>query len=277
MFRPSVLGIVESFLPRACLDQYREVRRQVMVAFSAEALGAISNPSERLTFIDKALRPPEPQLLDTCILQNLDWVDRQLEKKGSIAWDDAALLELVREYGVDLANDLVDLGILYKQFEERGGYPWLVCKVNSQEVSRLGGVRGSRLVEIAGFFGGHQDDLSNDTYPGVPVGMLTATGTAHVSPLILKGLGVSSVEDVFANDGPLSFLPDHGDRLVAGYAALANIPSVLTTDRRTFWKHRDRLRDLGVEVMRPSELCGLYEPYWEALSDEFARRRAVHS
>ncbi|MGN6548682.1 MAG: hypothetical protein ACTHJ3_02130 [Pararhizobium sp.] len=227
-----------------------------------------------MDLIDNALRPPEPQLLDTCILQNLDWVDRQLEDKGQVVWDDAALLNLANDYGVEIANDLVDLGVLYKEFEDRGGYPWLVCGVNSTEASRFGGARGLRLNDIVGFFGRHQQDISNKAYPGVPIGMLTATGLLRVSPLILKGLGVGSLDEVFAKDGPLSFLGDEGDRRVAGYAVVSNIPAVLTTDRKTFWKHRERLSDFGVEIIRPSELLVRYEPYWTALAGEFSRRRS---
>lgn len=245
-----------------------------MGAISEEILRAMSSPSERMDFIDSALRPPEPQLLDTCILQNLDWVDRQLEVRGQVVWDDAARIELATEYGVDMANDLIDLGTLYKHFENFGSYPWLVCRVNSAEASRFGGDRGSRLRDVIGFFGGHQEDLSSNAYPCVPVGLLGESSGVRVSPLILKGLGVRSVEEVLANSGPLSFLCDEGDRRVVGYALLANIPAILTTDRRTFWKHRNRLGDFGVEVMRPSELLALYEPYWAALSGEFSCRQS---
>lgn len=95
-----------------------------------------------------------------------------------------------------------------------------------------------------------------------------------MSPLILRELGVKSAEEVHTADGPLSFLADRGDRLVASHALLSNIPVVLTTDRKTFWGQRDRLLDLGLRVMRPGELLELYEPYWAMLEAEFARRRA---
>ena len=72
-----------------------------------------------MNLIEEALRPPEPQILDTCVLQNLDWIDRKLEAEGSVIWDDAAVADLERKYGVDLANDLIDLGILYKRNEIR--------------------------------------------------------------------------------------------------------------------------------------------------------------
>jgi len=58
-------------------------------------------------------------------------------------------------------------------------------------------------------------------------------------------------------------------------ALLSNIPVVLTTDRRTFWTRRDRLAELGLKVMRPTELLDLDEPYWEVLEEEFARHRKI--
>ena len=68
-------------------------------------------------------------------------------------------------------------------------------------------------------------------------------------------------------------MPDLGDRMLVAHALLANVPAILTTDRRTFWRYRRELRDLGVEVMRPKELLELYAPYWAALEYEFAQRR----
>jgi hypothetical protein len=242
-----------------------------MTASFEDILRDMSNPGDRMDFIDHALHPPEPQLLDTCILQNLDWVDRRIEQ--AVCWDDAAVAALTATYGEDMANDLLDLGAMYKHFEDLGGYPWLVCDVNASEASLLGGDRGIRLNDIIRFFNGHQDDLCNDAFPGVALGLLGEARAARVSPLILKGLGVASVEQVFLHDGPLYFLPDRGDRQVAGYALLANIPIILTTDRKTFWKHRAAMKEFGVDVMRPSELLALYDPYWDALRDEFQRRQ----
>lgn len=233
-----------------------------------------TDPGRRMDLIDEVLRPPEPQLLDTCVIQNLDWVDRQLEERGRIMWDDAALLGLSTQYGADMANDLVDLGILYKKFEFFGFYPWLVCETNFSEASLFRGDRGSRLRDILRFFDGHQEDLSGDSFPGIALGLLNGGKSARVSPLMLKGLGVNSVDDVFLCDGPLWFLRDEGDRRIAGHALLANVPVILTTDRNTFWKHRADLSEFGVEVMRPSDLLALYAPYWAALSVEFKRRRS---
>ena len=222
------------------------------------------------------LCPPEPQLLDTCVLQNLDWVDRQCEQSGAVVWDDQAIGELQRRYGPDLAVDLLDLGTLYKEFEARGGYPWLVCRTSIDEASQFLGGRGPRLRQLITFLTGHQDEWSDDSYPGIAKGLLSGSRPSRVSPLILKGLGVTSKEAIYSADGPLAFLPDEGDRMIAAYALVANIPVIMTTDLTTFWKHRRSLTALGVEVMRPSELLPLYESFWAALDSERAETRTPH-
>ena len=57
-------------------------------------LSTITCSERRFELIENALRPPEPQLLDTCVVQNLDWVDRQIELQGGrVIWDDASLEE----------------------------------------------------------------------------------------------------------------------------------------------------------------------------------------
>lgn len=228
--------------------------------------------ARRIEIIEQELCPPEPQLLDTCVLQNLDWVDHRIESDGPITWDDGAVADLTERYGAELANDLIDLGILYKEFEDRSGYPWLVSRAAQGEASLADGAKGVRLLSLLGFFRGHQDDWSDEAYPGIAKGLLFARRRIRVSPLLLRGLGVTSVDEIHSAAGPLSFLPDEGDRMVAAEALIANVPVLLTTDRRTFWKHRVELDAFGLAVMRPTELLKLYEPYWQALDEEFMRR-----
>jgi len=232
----------------------------------------VVDATRRIEIIEEDLCPPEPQLLDTCTLQNLDWVDRQIELNGPISWGHAAVADLAGKYGAELANDLVDLGVLYREFENRSGYPWLVSRVSEVEASFASGVKGVRLSSILDFFRGHQDDWSDDAHPSVAKGLLFAHRKIRVSPLLLRGLNVKFVDEVHSATGPLSFLPDEGDRMVVAGALIANVPVVLTTDRRSFWKHRVELEALGLAVMRPTELLKLYEPYWQALDDEFKRR-----
>lgn len=73
-------------------------------------------------------------MLDTSVLQNLDWVDRKLEgAEQGVDWDDKAVAELEGRFGKELAADLIDLGTLYKQFEHYGSYPWLISNAAVDE------------------------------------------------------------------------------------------------------------------------------------------------
>lgn len=242
----------------------------------ADRLAGEADPLVRMSLIDEALRPPEPQVLDTCVLQNLDWVDRRLEEAGGgVIWDDTSVADLEQQYGDDMANDLIAMGIMYKEFEHRSGYPWLVCRAAVEEAALLGGPKGERLRDLLRFLTGHQDEWTDDTYPRIAKGLLLSSGDARVSSLILRALGVTSADEVLSETGPLRFLSDRGDRMVAAQALFSNIPVVLTTDRATFWMHRESLIGLGLRVIRPSELLRLYEPYWAAMDAEFARRSAM--
>tara|TARA_R110002049_G_scaffold247690_6_gene422225 strand:+ start:26355 stop:27098 length:744 start_codon:yes stop_codon:yes gene_type:complete len=232
------------------------------------------DPVRRLKIIDDALRPPEPQLLDTCVLQNLDWVDRQIADRKDTSWCDEQYAALCGRYGQQLAGDLIDLGYLYKQFEWRGGYPWLVCETNFKEIGRARGIHAARLKDIVTFLHGHQDDWVPESYRGSTPGLLWRNGLKYLSPLMLKGLGINRPEQLFQSDGPLSILQDEGDRQIAGTAIYANVPAVLTTDRSTFWKHRNSLIDFGLLVVRPFELLQSYDAYWKAVDEEMERRRS---
>lgn len=250
--------------------QTKDAADSLVPAALQERLAAEPDAGRRIDLIDALLRPPEPQLLDTCVLQNIDWVDRHRER--GIPWCDTDEMNLTEKYGPELTDDLISLAILYTHFEDHSGYPWLVCNAASEEAGLLRGTKGERLMQLVEFLVGHQDEWTTDAYPGIAQGLLLSR-TQRVSPLILQALGVASVEEIHAPDGPLSFLPDRGDRLVTAYALVANIPAILTTDRKTFWERRDQLLPFGVQVLRPVELLDLYEPYWEALRGEFERRR----
>lgn len=131
----------------------------------------------RIEIIEQELFPPEPRLLDTCVLQNLDWVDRRIESGGPTTWDDEAVADLTERYGAELANDLIDVGILYKELEDRSGYPWLVSRTSQGEASLADGVKGVRLLSLLGFFRGHQDDWSDEAYSGIEKGAIVRSST----------------------------------------------------------------------------------------------------
>ena len=250
----------------------RELRTSPLGARLEHQIDAARRPE----MIEEKLCPPEPQLLDTSVVQNLDWVDRRIASDDPIAWDENAVADLTKRYGAELADDLIDLGILYKEFADRGGYPWLVSGTVQGEASLAGGSKGVGVMSTLEFFRGHQDDWCDETYPGLAKGLLFSSRRRRVSPLLLRGLGVTSVDEIHSATGPLSFLPDRGDRMVAAEALISNVPVVLTTDRATFWSQRADLVPLGLQVMRPTELLKLYEPYWHALDEELMRRRKEH-
>ena len=150
----------------------------------------------------------------------------------------------------------------------------MLCHYSLIEARRFKGFRLKRLESLNRFFSGFLEELPCDGYPGVAVGLLRAHNLNLVSPVLLKGAGIDRAEDMFLPDGPLSFLPDYGDRVIAGHAIFANVPAILTTDRTTFWNHRQRLAEFGVRVMRPTELLSMYETYWAALEKGAGGSRA---
>jgi hypothetical protein len=202
---------------------------------------------------------PEPLLLDTCVLQHLAWVERVLEEAGGhMEWNEEATSQLETRYGPDTAADLMDLGALWIDSQDNGNaLPWLVSPSAAAELARSGRQSAREAEDLRRYFEGHQEDWSSWSYPGVALGLLfeSATGgPARPSPLILRALGVADCDGIVASPGPLDFMRDRGDRLVVRDALLANVPGILTLDRRSFWAHRCRLEDLGVTVLRPSEL-----------------------
>jgi hypothetical protein len=201
---------------------------------------------------------PEPQLLDTSVVQALDWVDELRGAEAPFEWTADRVAELEALYGRRHAEELLDLGTLYARFEADGGYPWLVSQAAFLEITRLRDRKGRRLRDMFDFLAGHQEDWHHDVYPGVALGTLRPSRAWMPSALALRGLGVENVEQIVTDGGPLGFLPDEGDRRLMRDALLANIPAVLTLDGRTLWSHREALRPLGVEVLQPSELLRMY-------------------
>ena len=86
-----------------------------------ERLRAENNQRHRIELIEEALCPPEPQLLDTCVLQNLDWIDRQIQLSDSLIQGDDVTATLERRYGSDLAEDLIALTVMYRHHEYYSG------------------------------------------------------------------------------------------------------------------------------------------------------------
>jgi hypothetical protein len=152
-----------------------------------ERLAAETDPRCRMELIEEALRPPEPQLLDTCVLQNVDWIHRQSQLGHSFIRDDGETAKLERRYGSDLAEDLMALNVMYRQHQYHSGYPWLVCKTALEEAQLLRGAKGESLRQLIEFVVGHQEDWGNNAYPGVAHALLLAKRMSRVSPLDPSG------------------------------------------------------------------------------------------
>ena len=58
-----------------------------------EGLGQEVDAARRIEIIEQELCPSEPQLLDTCVVQRLDWVDHRIDSYGRIVWDDGAAMK----------------------------------------------------------------------------------------------------------------------------------------------------------------------------------------
>ena len=219
--------------------------------------------------IGRMIGPPEPMLLDTCLIQNIEWVWDRLETPEGGQWTDEQVTLLEKRFGRDFANELLSLGYLVDYFQYAGGFPWLVSRSSEAEIRANGRpvakkvLRGwTRLADAA-------DDWTPSSFRGVAPGVLRPVGEVLINPLILRGLGVSSIAEIVADGGPLHFLRDTGDRALARDALLASVPAILTSDLRSFWSHRQFLYGLGLEVWRPSDALDAYETQWAARKARF--------
>jgi hypothetical protein len=60
------------------------------------------------------------------------------------------------------------------------------------------------------------------------------------------------------------FRQDPFDRLLLLQYKMANCDAFLTIDKNTIWRHREKLAEMGISVLRPAEFWSLLEP-WAAL------------
>jgi hypothetical protein len=223
----------------------------------------IEYPSQRVG----AAGPPEPMLLDTCVIQNLDWVHQrsiEIEAHNSDEpfWSETRYRDLQDRYGEDLAGDLLDLGRLVQHFEDAGGFPWLVSASARGEFERVVSDRQVSLLDGWRHLRGLQEEWHVDAYAGVTPSVLDPSEPARINPLILRGLGVSCVDEIDDPAGPLRFLRDAGDRALVRDALVSGTPAILTTDVRSFWARRIELYEFGVEVWRPSHVLAAYRRKW---------------
>lgn len=214
-------------------------------------------PSQR----QPMLGPPEPMLLDTCVIQNIEWVWDQMEAPGGGHWSEERVAKLEQRFGTQLAEELLCLGSLVEKLQWCG-FPWLVSASARAEIQATVGAKKPR--SVAGWLRLFDavEDWQAESFGGVAYMALHRTDSVRINPLILRGLGVASVDAIVADGGPLEFLRDSGDRALVRDALIAGVPAILTTDLRSFWSHRAALFEVGVEVWRPSDALVAYESRW---------------
>ena len=237
-------------------------------------MGSLTYPSQ----IAGMLGPPEPMLLDTCVLQNIEWVWDRMEEPQGGHWTDERVAALQARFGTNLVEELLALGFVVAHFEWEGGFPWVVSSSTRNEIERFPGAGEKPIAVLKGWnrLSEALDEWSAESLGGISPGFLNASLAVRPNPLILRGLGVANVEEIVADSGPLSAFSDRGDRAVIRDALLSGVPAILTTDLRSFWARRDTLYDFGLEVWRPSDALISYEMKWAADEEMLARRRAGH-
>ena len=200
-------------------------------------------------------------LLDTCVVQNMEWVWSRIDDDAPepSPTDDE---QIRRRYGDAFASELFALEELAYRLRWSRGFPWLVSQEARDELMRVSGAKGDGLTTGWQFFAGHNEDWAPDCFGPVAPAMLLQRPGPMLSPVMLKGLGVDTEEQVIAPDGPLRSLRDEGDRLLVRTALLAGVRGILTTDLRSFWSQRETLFPLGIEVWRPSDALKAYMDCW---------------
>ena len=214
-------------------------------------------------------------LLDTCVIQNVEWVWDRMEEEGGGHWTEERVQELERQFGPQLAEELLALGYLVDHLQWEG-FPWLVSATARGEIERFQGRRQAGILRGWTRLSEAQGDWAIESFRGVAASVLEPSAEVRINPIILRGLGVSSVDEIVGDDGPLSVFRDRGDKALIRDALLSGVPAILTTDLRSFWNHRETLYDHGLEVWRPEDALTAYEPVWAAEAAMLAQRRAEH-
>jgi hypothetical protein len=212
-------------------------------------------------------------LLDTCVIQNLEWI-WDLDESG-VERTETLFLEMETRFGTTLAEELVALDYLVDRLQWRGGFPWLVSGATERELARIMPSKGDRLRDGWRRFADTQEEWGTESYGPVAPGVLRSDVAVRPNPLILRGLGVTTIDGIIADDGPLRAFRDTRDRELIRDALLGGVPAILTTDLKSLWSKRGELEDFGLEIWRPSDTYQAYIPVWKVEDAEFARRRAA--
>jgi hypothetical protein len=196
--------------------------------------------------------PWGPMLLDTCLLQHLKLV---MDVIGEDEWltDDGA--DYLRRRPGALGDELVALADVVNVLH-RNGPPWVVSESSLIEMERAKGRKGVELrrwwYEWADYF---DACFEGGWYPGLDRARLLV----RHDPGVADGqqcLPIEPARPPLSAEcvAPLGPFRDSGDRVLIRTALRAGIPTILTTDLRSLWRHRCALYPLGIEIWCPTDL-----------------------
>jgi hypothetical protein len=196
--------------------------------------------------------PAEPMLLDTCLLQHLKFAMDTAQGE----WiTEEAVDEILTRYPGALGTELIALGNVATVLE-RNGPPWVVSEISLVEFDCTPGPKGDSLRRWWLEWADYADACR---VGGWYAALDMASLLLQRAPVVAEGQQSLPVE---AAHWPLTpecvptlgpFL-NAGDRALIRVAQRAGIPTILTTDLKSFWRHRRALYPLGIEVWRPSDL-----------------------
>jgi hypothetical protein len=195
---------------------------------------------------------PDVLLLDTCVVQQLEWVRTRAPSLN----DDAGWRSVRRLYGSVMAQELKALVGLRGPVERVREQPraWVVGRSSWEELGRAPSHRRIQLLEEWRFWRERATCFSDDSdiepwplFSSLPEeNGWPGPGQDHI-PGFESESGVVGAR-VF---GPFR---DSGDVQLIHEALTLGVPGILTTDLKSFWRHRRWLYERGVEVWRPSHL-----------------------
>lgn len=125
-------------------------------------------------------------------------------------------------FGTQLADELLCLGYLVDHLQW-DGFPWLVSASARGEIERFRGHKQPDLLRGWKHLSDLQAEWALDSFRGVAPSVLDPTTDVRINPLILRGLGVNSVEKIRPMGGSLSPLRDPAIALVRD-ALLSGFP-----------------------------------------------------
>ena len=195
-----------------------------------------------------AMGPPIPVLLDTCVVQHLGYV-----MDFGDEWMSRGVRAITTRFSAGLATELLALGDIVQTWQNGDGSPWAVSRISRIEFEQAPAERQERPLETWLGMAQYWSELTSyvpemaDT-----IGVLAVSQeTVHSEQLRFDLSPVTEVPFSAPSFGPFR---DEGDRALILEAQRFGFPTILTTDLRSFWRHRSWLYPYGIELWRPSDV-----------------------